>query len=303
MSQTGGTKSEMALAVLMFTSIAGTERDRKVRVDDPIGPRLLRRGDGIYSVGKHNALNARLLHPLFRRMVNRSDPGAYGFMTARLAYMDNVVRQEAATGLDQLVILGAGYDTRAYRMQDDLVDVRVFEVDQPAMSEDKRSRLESALGNVPGEVEYVVVDFTHDDLFERLKGHGYDESARTLFVLCGVSMYLQEETISDLFSQVAAHSAGGSSIVFDYVFDDVLSAPERHPGAPKWIERARAAGEELRFGVSPGRIGEIVSGGGLSLASQADTAELAERYLRREDGTMMAEPYGFLGVAHAVVGD
>lgn len=302
MSQTGGPSSEMALAVLMFTSVAGTEQDRKVRVDDPIGPRLLKWSDGKYRIGKHNALHSRLFHPLFRRMIDRSDPGAYGFMTARLVHMDDVVRQEAAAGLDQLVILGAGYDTRAYRMQDDLVDVRVFEVDLPAMSEDKRSRLESALGSVPGDVEYVEVDFTHDNLFERLKGHGYDESARTLFVLCGVSMYLPEETLLELFSQVAAHSAGGSSIVFDYVFDDALIAPERHPGAPKWIERARAAGEELRFGVSPDRVGEVLSGAGLSLVSQADMAELAERYLRRGDGTMMAEPYGFAAVARAVVG-
>ncbi|HET6926091.1 MAG TPA: SAM-dependent methyltransferase [Hyphomicrobiaceae bacterium] len=292
----------MALAVLMFTSIAGTEQDRKVRVDDPIGPQLLKWSDGVYSIGKHNALNSRLVHPLFRRALERSDPGAYGFMTARLVHMDDVVRQEAAAGLDQLVILGAGYDTRAYRMQDDLVDVRVFEVDVPAMSEDKRSRLEGALGSVPGDVEYLEVDFTHDHLFERLNGHGYDESARTLFVLCGVSMYLPEKTILELFSQVAAHSADGSSIVFDYVFDDMLTAPERHPGAAKWIERARAAGEELRFGVSPDRIGEILSGGGLNFASQADMPELAERYLRRGDGTMMAEPYGFAAVARAVVG-
>lgn len=302
MSQAGDARSKMALAVLMFTSIAGTELDPKVRVDDPIGPRLLKWSDGVYSIGKQNALNARLGHPLFRRSLERSDPGAYGFMIVRLVHMDHVVRQEAADGLEQLVILGAGYDTRAYRMRDDLVDVRVFEVDQPAMSDDKRTRLQGVFGSVPGDVEYVQVDFTQDELFECLNGHGYDESARTLFVLCGVSMYLPEGVVLELFSQVAEHSTEGSSIVFDYVFDDMLTAPERYPGAAKWIERARAAGEELRFGVSPDKVGEILSGGGLRLASQADMPELAERYLRREDGAMLAEPYGFAAVAHAVVG-
>jgi methyltransferase (TIGR00027 family) len=293
----------MALAVLMFTSVAGTEKDPDARVDDPVGPRLLRWSDGKYSVGKNSMFHPRIFHPLFRRMIERSDPGAYGFMSARLLYMDDVVRQEAAAGLDQLVILGAGYDTRAYRMRDELSGARVFEVDLPAMSKDKRGRLRDALGEVPGDVEYVEVDFTAQDLFERLAEHGYEESARTLFVLSGVSMYLPERAILDLFSGVAKHSAGGSSIVFDYVFDDVLSSPERYPGAPKWIERANRAGEELRFGMASDEVGGVLSTHGLRLASQADMEELAERHLRRGDGATVARPYGFVAVAHAVVED
>ena len=289
--------SKMALAVLMFTSVAGTEEDPNVRIDDPVGPRLFRWGDGKYRVG-----GVPMTHPVFRRMIERSDPGAYGFNVVRLLYMDDVVRREAADGLDQLVVLGAGYDTRAYRMGGELDGARVFEVDLPAMSRDKRQRLQKAIGSIPDEVRYVEVDFNRQDVFERLAEHGYDESARTLFVLSGVSMYLPESAVLKLFSQVASQSARRASILFDYVYDDLLTSPERYTGAGQFIARAAKAGEELRYGISMEGAGAVLDRCGLRLASQYDMRELADRHLRRADGTCLPGPYEFAAVAHAVVG-
>src|SRR5258706_11586777 len=96
-------KSKTALGVLMFTSIAGTETDPVVRVDDPIGPKLIMWTDGAHVMGK-----LPKVHPMIRRAVERSDPGAYGYMTARLKQMDAIVSREVSTGTRQLVILGAG---------------------------------------------------------------------------------------------------------------------------------------------------------------------------------------------------
>jgi methyltransferase (TIGR00027 family) len=290
--------SRMALSVLMFSCVGGTEDDPKVHIDDPVGPRLFRRGDGKYGlIGSKPAT-----HPLFRRLIERSDPGAYGFNVVRLLHMDDVVRREAADGLDQLVILGAGYDTRAYRMGDQLGGARVFEVDLPAMSRDKRERLQGAIGSVPEEVRYVEVDFNSQDLFERLAEYGYDESGRTLFVLSGVSMYLPETAVLKLFSQVASQSSPRASILFDYMFDDLLTRPERYPGGRQFVARAEKAGEAIRYGIERGEAGAVLAGCGLRLASQHDMGELADRYLRRGDGTCLTRPYEFGAVAQAVVG-
>ncbi len=288
--------SETALAVLMFTSVATTEADPAVRVDDPIGPRLMRWSDGQYAVGK-----LPMLHRMFRRRAEKSDPGAYGYMAARLRWMDDIVRREVADGVDQLVILGAGYDTRAYRMRDELDGVQVFEVDVPATSRDKRARLKKVFGSVPADVTYVEVDFNRQRFIDRLSEHGHDGSARTLFVLSGVSMYLPEEAVLDLLSQVAAHSPAGSSIVFDHFFDDVVSHPERYRGAREWIGRANSAGEEPQYGVAMAEVGSVVANCGLRLDSQCDMTELEERYLRRADGTSVEKPYDFGAVAHAIV--
>jgi methyltransferase (TIGR00027 family) len=289
--------SETALAVLTILSAATTERDLPVPFEDPIAPRLFRWRDGKYLVGK-----MRKTHPRFRKIVERSDPGVYGFMIARALYMDDVVRREAADRLEQLVILGAGYDTRAYRMRDTLKDVRVFEVDQPAMSRDKRARVERALGAIPEEVRYVEVDFTRHKLLDRLAEHGYDPAARTLFVLSGVSMYLPDAAALELFSQVAVNSSPRTSLLFDYFFDDLMASPERYYGGREWIARARKSGEEPRYGVAMGMVEAVLADRGLRLVSQSDMSELAERYLRRADGSSVARPYDFAAVAQAVVG-
>lgn len=297
MGENGAEGSEMALAVLMFTSVGTTEKDPHVRVDDSIGPRLIRKkGDGKYVVGRK-----KRWHPLFRRMVERSDPGTYGFMLARLHHMDEIVRREAAEGLDQLVILGAGYDTRAYRMREELAGARVFEVDLPGTSRDKRERLEEVLGAAPDDVSYVEVDFNSQNFRDRLLEHGYDDSGRTLFVLSGVSMYLPATAVLELFSRVAESRGGRTSIVFDYFFDDVTTAPERYHGARQWITRATKSGEEPRYGVAMDHLGAVLSNSGLRLDSQYDMADLADRHLRRANGTSVERPYDFAAVAHAYV--
>lgn len=155
--------SVTALAVLAGVCVASTERDASVRVNDPYALQLTRWSDGQLAVAR-----VRALHPLVRRMVERRNPGSYGYTIARIHHMDAIVRREVAAGLDRLVILGAGYDTRAYRMSDSLRGVSVFEVDHPATSREKRARLKKALGSVPADVTYVEVDFTHQNLLERL---------------------------------------------------------------------------------------------------------------------------------------
>jgi methyltransferase (TIGR00027 family) len=288
--------SETALAVAMFLAFATSERDMKVPVDDPLISRMLRWSDGRYKFAK-----LRALHPKLRRVAEESDPGAYGFMVARMLYMDDVVRQEAAKKLDQLVILGAGYDTRAYRMQADLGGAKVFEVDLPATSRDKRSRLKKVLKSVPSEVSYVEVDFNRQELFDRLARHGYDASARTLFVLSGVSMYLPESSVLELFSDVAAHSSPNASILFDYFFDDLVTEPGKYYGGQECVQRLTGIGEEPICGISMGQADAMLASRGLELISQTSLPELTDDYLGRRDGSTVAKPYEFAAVAHAAV--
>ena len=288
--------SATALAVLAAVCVAGTERDATVRVDDPIAPKLTSWADGRLAMAK-----VRTLHPLVRRLVERMSPGSYGYAITRIHHMDAIVRQEVAAGLDRLVILGAGYDTRAYRMSGGLSGVSVFEVDHPTTSREKRARLAKALGSVPADVTYVEVDFTHQNLLERLADHGHELSARTLFLLSGVAMFLPDTAVSELFDQVAAHSSPRTSLLFDYVFEDVLTVPERYHGGREWLPYASGVNEELRSGIPAGDTEAVLAGHGLRLDSHLDTEELAARYLRRADGTSVASPFGFCAIAHAFV--
>ncbi|HEU4393799.1 MAG TPA: SAM-dependent methyltransferase [Solirubrobacterales bacterium] len=286
--------STTALAVLSAVAAAGSERDPEVRIADPIAPRLLRWSDGKYTAGR-----LPLLHPLMRRAMERQTPGGYGYTIARMHHMDSILRAEVEAGLDRVVILGAGYDTRAHRLRDSLTGVAVFEVDHPATLRDKRERLGRLPESALGEVTYVEVDFTHQNLLERLASHGHATSDRTLFLLSGVAMFLPEPAVLELFDQIAEHTSSRTSLLFDYAYADVLQHPDRYYGGAKWVPFATDASEEPRSGFPPERLGTVLAEHGLRLDSDIGPDQLTERYLHRSDGSLVAPTFGFTAIAHA----
>jgi methyltransferase (TIGR00027 family) len=234
--------------------------------------------------------------PLLAR--SRRVVAAHAFLAARIHHMDSILRAEIAAGLDRIVILGAGYDTRAHRLRDSLDGVPVFEVDHLATLRDKRERLAGA-PNLSSDVTYVEVDFTHQSLLDRLADHGHDRADRTLFLLSGVAMFLPESSVLELFDQVAEHASPRTSLLFDYAHANALSHPERYYGGPEWVPYATGVGEEPRSGFLPEELGAILADRGLRLDSHADADQLAESCLRRSDGSLVARPFGFTAVAPA----
>ncbi len=116
-------------------------------------------------------------------------PGVSGFLAARDRYIDDILQTFLDEGIQQLVILGAGYDSRAYRFN--LTGVKTFEVDHPATQEDKLAKVQALFGKIPKHVIYVPVDFNTQSLEERLLACGYNPAGKTLFIWQGVSMYVK----------------------------------------------------------------------------------------------------------------
>jgi methyltransferase (TIGR00027 family) len=119
-----------------------------------------------------------------------------------------------ARGVRQLVVLGAGLDTFAYRNPFG-ERLRVFEVDHPATQAWKRRRLREASIAVPANVTYAPVNFEHEDLSERLGAAGLDAGVRTFFTWLGVAPYLTADAVALTLRQIAAHPAG-AEFAFDY---------------------------------------------------------------------------------------
>ncbi|HET7455063.1 MAG TPA: SAM-dependent methyltransferase [Solirubrobacterales bacterium] len=286
--------SATALGNLALACMATSERDPSVRGEDTFARCLLAWNDGAAA-----AARIRLLHPVLRAATERFLPGIYGFGLARAKHMDRVLREEIEVGIDSLVILGAGYDTRAYRLRAELADVRVFEVDNSATSRDKRRRVGKVLGAPPGNVSFVEADLARDGVGQRLTASGYDATDRTLFLLCGVSMYLSAEAMASLLDEIGAHKNERTSLLFDFVDARVLTEPDRFFGK-EWIAHARKVGEEPRWGIPLGGVAALLESHDLLLASSLDAGELTTRYLRREDGSVVARPFDFGTVAHAL---
>jgi methyltransferase (TIGR00027 family) len=193
------------------------------------------------------------------------------------------------------VILGAGFDTRAYRLTELLRNARVFEVDQPSTQEYKMRRIREAAIEVPLNLTYVPMDFRREKLDAVLRGAGYDAAQITFFIWEGVTMYLPEAAIEETLHWIAAQ-APGSAIVFDFVYRAVIdfmatTMPLDHlpEQAKQAVARVRKleAGEPWLFGIPGGTETEFLKKFGLTLCELLPIGgeESRKRYLTRSDGS------------------
>jgi methyltransferase (TIGR00027 family) len=132
----------------------------------------------------------------------------------RVMAINAELEQAVAAGCRQVVVLGAGLDTRAYYMTA-LADAEVFEVDHPATQAFKRSKA-AALRPVAGRLIYVAVDFERDALTERLAAAGHRADAPTAWVWEGVVMYLTDAALRATLRAAAERSAAGSVLLVHY---------------------------------------------------------------------------------------
>jgi methyltransferase (TIGR00027 family) len=187
-------------------------------------------------------------------------------MTYRTKRFDAALLDAIQNGARQLVVLGAGFDSRAYRFQSQLGDVRVMEVDYGPTQAYKKQRLGEILEVIPSNVSFVPMDFTKDSLLEQLRNAGYSEQQKTFFLWEGVTYYLPESAVKDTLQFVRDHSASGSRIAFDYfgANNPAINNP-RHVYA-RW-------GEPLLFGFPNSSAREYVQQEGLGVLSDTPGLE------------------------------
>jgi methyltransferase (TIGR00027 family) len=149
-------------------------------------------------------------------------PGLGNSIVARVRYFDDFVKASINEGLEQLVILGAGYDTRAYRIDELKGKVRVFEVDHPNTQRVKTEKIKEIFGRLPGHVLYISVDFETEEFGKKLLEMGYSKALKTLFVMEGLIMYIPPKAVDEMLSFIVKNSGKGSAVLFDYLPESVI---------------------------------------------------------------------------------
>jgi methyltransferase (TIGR00027 family) len=205
-------------------------------------------------------------------------PGFVTRMFARTRFFDAALEDALRDGVRQVVILGAGLDSRGYRFADRLGGVRFFEVDSPASQAYKQQRVREALGALPVHVRYVPVDFATDDLLAQLGARGYTEDTLTLFVWEGVTQYLPEVAVQGTLRFVRDHAAPGSTLAFEYYLS---SHPLVNNSESLWARW----GEPWIFGFPGESAAAYVEREGLTVENDLSAIVVAARYARRSDGT------------------
>jgi methyltransferase (TIGR00027 family) len=216
--------------------------------------------------------------------------GVVGFLAARDRYFDDYLSARLAEGFDQLVLLGAGYDSRAYRFEALKTKVQVFEVDHPATQQVKLERVRQIFGRLPGHVRYVAIDFNHQTLSDCLLAHGYDPRARTVFLWQGVTYYLDPPAVDRTLAFISRHSGPGSSLVFDYIDAALLQGPPSH-GEVRNMQRYRGmTGEDLRFGIPVAQIEPFLSRRGFQQIKNVRSEELKALYFHGKNQARSVTP-------------
>jgi methyltransferase (TIGR00027 family) len=206
-------------------------------------------------------------------------------IVARARFVEDLVVEQAALGVGQYVILGAGLDTFAQRRSDLASRLIVFEIDTPGPQAWKRQRLLELRLDVPPFLRLVPVDFEAGDAWwERLAAAGFDVARPAVVASTGVSMYLTKEAIMATLRHVAT-LAPGSTLVMSFLLPIELADPELRVGMERAAAGARAAGTPFISFFTPAEMLAMAGEAGFKQVQHVSAASLGDRYFAgRTDG-------------------
>jgi methyltransferase (TIGR00027 family) len=287
-----GRVSRTAEFMGLFRALESVRRPAAARLfEDPFAARLL--------PASLRAVVATARLPLVgggvARLIDRRWPGARSSGVARTRLIDEALAAALHAGIDQVVILGAGFDCRAYRLSG-IERARVFEVDYPSTSAAKRARLAALLGGLPGHVTFVALDFDRQPLLAALAAAGCDRGRRSIVIWEGVTNYLTAAAVDATLRAIATF-APGSRLLFTYVHRGVLDGSVAFEGAERLGPTLRRAREPWTFGFDPAELPAYLAARGIALVDDLGADDYRARYLGAA-----GRGYAFYRVAVARVG-
>jgi len=237
------------------------------------------------------AMKKPLRSLLIRLWVNLMYPGVHYAVVTRVRYIDDCVKKCHANGLQQMVIIGAGYDTRAYRF-DGLSDtVRVFELDHPATQSVKKEKLAEIFDPLPQHVTHIPIQLDRDRISDKLSQGGYDPSKKTLFIMEGLLMYLPPPFVDKILAFITTASGPGSWVTFDYLPPSMIDGTVTAREGKNMIKGVKKWGEPFRFGLKYEDAEAFLSSRGFCNIDTVHAPDLKSTYFngnRRDDAKISA---------------
>ncbi len=231
-------------------------------------------------------------------------PGGLPYVMAKSRAIDDMLLKtlNEEEKPEQLIILGAGYDTRTYRFSDELTNIKCFEIDHPEMISRKRSAMKEVTnGSTDRAIEkksvhYCAADFNGKDNFDLawLVSQGVDKNKKTVFIIDGVSYFLQEVAFKNLLSVIALFPEN-TQVVFDYVYADIFTGGI-YRGSEAFKSSLQKMGEPVSYGINQQELMITMKKLGFELIELMSPKQLEWRYLTKSTGESV-QPYGFLNIA------
>jgi methyltransferase (TIGR00027 family) len=219
--------------------------------------------------------------PAFRSLAfplsERRARGVWGSVLCRKRFLDDKFLEAVPAGVQAVVNLGAGLDTRAYRFSVTGA-LPVFEADLPENIEYKRAKIRERFGKVPTHVHLVPVDFDTQDLENCLSAQGYQAGEKIFFIWEAVTQYLSEKGVRKTMGFLSK-AGRGSRLGFTYIRGDFILGTNRY-GLDALYGAYRGGNPIWHFGLAPEKVSAFLEPYGWKEVEQAGTREYAERYLQ-----------------------
>lgn len=253
------------------------EKDQYYKSDDYIAPLVIPYFFKL--LAKFNIMGT-----LFKKFAPK---GIYEYCIARTKLIDSIFKNYSEH-IQQVLIFGAGFDSRAIRFRKELHNTKLFELDAPMTQQNKINTFKEKNIDLPANLNFISIDFNKESLIEKLDSFGFKRDMRSLFVLEGITMYLTEESAESTFNTISQYAGSGSIIVFDYVYASVINRKNSYDDEEKLYEFVEKKGEKFTFGFEKTSLINFLKKHDLELLDEYDSDKLQERFFTDKTGKSIA---------------
>jgi methyltransferase (TIGR00027 family) len=241
--------------------------------DDPLVTQLL-------PAPSRFMLRQRFLRQTFLNLFENAAPGIRGALLCRTCAIDDALNAAISRGLKMVVLLGAGLDTRPFRLPSlAAATITVFELDLPDVQAFKKTRLLAHFGSIPRRVRFVPTDFQTEPLETTLSSAGLDPNEPAVFVWEGVTQYLEPAAVDAVLKTIAARPKQ-TELIFTYVLEEVITRQFRPDRGQAFRKSATRRPANWYFGIDPLNLESFLSERGLKLLEDAGAKEHLARYVQ-----------------------
>lgn len=268
------------------------ENNACYKSDDYIAPKLL---PGFMVP----LIKTSVIRKLYRNFF--SPKGIYEYVIARTKYIDSIFVEILKNGFQQIVIFGAGFDSRGLRFVPEYPNTSIFELDVPTTQNAKISQLQKRGVSISENINFISIDFNKESVIDKLKQSGFNRNKKTFFLLEGLLMYLDSDSVKATFRIITDNTIKGSEIIFDFVYASVLKKEHRYYGEKDIEKFVRKAGEEWTFGIHEGRLESFLEDYSLKVKDKKDSIALENLFFKNNDGELQGKINGTHCIVRAVV--
>jgi len=270
----------------MYRAASYLEKNKLYKSEDYIAPRILR---------------GLIKFPVKYKLINYNwvffPKGIYEYIIARTKYIDNIFKKAVEDGIEQILLFGAGFDSRAIRFTGKNTKTKIFELDSLHTQKVKIKQLRKKNISIPENTIFIPMDFHVDSVSEKLELNGFRRYKPTLFIMEGIIMYLDKEVVDELFKLIYKLAVPESRVIFDYIHASVLGRENIYYGEKDVYEKVNSLHEPWLFGIEKGEMEAFLKNYNFNLVHNLNSDDLEKMFFKDEDGHIMAKVNGTLGIA------